>query len=69
MSLLVEFNMSLRLLGKGDGRTRFDDEYYSFQVWYTVSTAQNGPHTSMGSKCLLMAGLAVKDMTNTKELD
>ena len=39
-SLLVGFNMSLRLLGKGDGRTRFDEEYYSFQVWYTVSTAR-----------------------------
>ena len=26
MSLLVGFNMSLRLLDKGDGRKRFDDE-------------------------------------------
>ena len=40
MSLLVGFNMSLRLLGKGDGWTRFDEEYYSFQVWYTASTAR-----------------------------
>ena len=39
MSLFVGFNMSLRLLGKGDGWTRFDEEYYSFQVWYTAFTA------------------------------
>ena len=29
----------------------------------------DGPHTRMGSKCLPMAGLVVKDMTNTQELD
>ena len=29
----------------------------------------DGPHTSMGTKCLPMAGLVVKDMTNTQELD
>ena len=70
MSLLVGFNMSLRLLGKGDGWTRFDEEYYSFQVWYLLLPhGLNGPHTSMRSKCLPMVGLVVKDMTNTQELD
>ena len=67
MSLLVGFNMSLRLLGKGDGRTWFDDEYYSSTLF--LPHELDGPHTSMGSKCLPMAGLVVKDMTNTQELD